>query len=132
MAALLALSPVCAGWAADSLPEAGVAAYDNGDYRAAAHSFAEAVKAAPEDSALHHWLGKSYGRIAEHGNWFVSMSYARKTLKQFRTAVALDADNFEAVRDLADYLESAPRFLGGDKQEAARLKQRLELLRGEQ
>ncbi|MCY4154939.1 MAG: hypothetical protein OXF58_06385 [Gammaproteobacteria bacterium] len=132
MAALLALSPLGYGWAFDNPLAAGIAAYNDGDYRAAADRFAEAVTAAPQDSMRHHWLGKSYGRIAEHSNWFVSMSYAKKTLQQFRAAVALDADNYEAVRDLADYLESAPRFLGGDKQEAARLKQQLERLRGDQ
>ncbi len=129
MTALLALCPAGAGWAFDSPVDAGIAAYDEGDYRAAARRFAEALQAAPEDSSLHHWLGKCYGRIAEHGNWLVSMSYAKKTLKQFRTAVALDANNYEALRDLVDYLESAPRFLGGNKQEAAELQQQLELLR---
>ena len=132
MAALLTLCPAYAGWAADNPRQDGIAAYNDGDYRAAAHSFNQAVQAAPEDSSLHHWLGKSYGRIAEHGNWFVSMSYAKKTLKQFRKAVALDANNYEALRDLVDYLDSAPRFLGGNKREAARLKDQLELLQGEQ
>ena len=132
MAALLTLCPAYAGWAADNPRQDGIAAYNDGDYRAAADSFSQAVQAAPEDSSLHHWLGKSYGRIAEHGNWFASMSYAKKTLKQFRKAVALDANNYEALRDLVDYLESAPRFLGGNKREAARLQPQLELLRGQQ
>ena len=78
MAALLALSPNAGGWAFDNPLAAGIAAYHDGDYRAAADRFAEAVTAAPQDSRRHHWLGKSYGRIAEHGNWFVSMSYAKK------------------------------------------------------
>ena len=130
LSVLLVLCPAC-GWTYEDLLEAGVAAYHNGDYHAAAQNFTEAVQAAPGDASLHHWLGKCYGRIAEHGNWFVSMSYAKKTLRQFRKAVALDATHYQALRDLVDYLESAPSFLGGDKQEAAQLKQQLERLRGE-
>ncbi|MDE0154259.1 MAG: hypothetical protein OXS28_21800 [Gammaproteobacteria bacterium] len=109
--------------------DAGVRAYETGNYKSAAASFREAIKAAPQDSSLHHWLGKCYGRIAENGNWFTALSHAGKTLKQFRKAVDLDADNYEALRDLVDYLETAPAFMGGDRQEAEHLRQRLEALR---
>lgn len=109
--------------------DAGIRAYHEGNYKSAAASFRKAIKAAPQDSSLHHWLGKCYGRIAENGNWFTALSYANKTLKQFRKAVQLDADNYEALRDLADYLEQAPGFMGGNRQEAQRLRQRLEKLR---
>ena len=109
--------------------DAGIRAYEDGNYKSAAASFREAIKAAPQDSSLHHWLGKCYGRIAENGNWFTALSYANKTLKQFRKAVQLDADNYDALRDLADYLEQAPGFMGGNRQEAQRLRQRLEKLR---
>ena len=108
--------------------DAGIRAYEAGNYASAAASFREAIKSAPQDATLHHWLGKSYGRIAEQGNWFTAFSYAKKTLKQFRKAVQLDADNYEALRDLADYLEQAPGFMGGSRQEAQRLRQRLEKL----
>ena len=114
--------------AGDNMVDTGIRAYHDGNFKSAAASFTEALKAAPQDSSLHHWLGKSYGRIAERGNWFKSMSYARKTLKQFRKAVELDGNNRDALRDLADYLVTAPRFLGGNKQEAERLRQRLERL----
>ena len=108
--------------------DAGIRAYEAGNYTSAAASFREAIKSAPQDSTLHHWLGKCYGRIAEQSNWFTAFSYAKKTLKQFRKAVQLDADNYEALRDLADYLERAPGFMGGNRQEAQRLRQRLEKL----
>ena len=114
--------------AGDAPLDAGIRAYEDGNYRAAVASFKEAIKRAPQDSTLHHWLGKCYGRIAENGNWFTAFSHAKKTLKQFRKAVQLDADNYEALRDLIDYLETAPGFMGGNRQEAKRLRQRLELL----
>lgn len=115
--------------AGDAALDAGIRAYEAGNYKSAAASFREALEAAPQDSSLHHWLGKSYGRIAENGSWLTALSHAGKTLKQFRKAVELDADNYEAVRDLADYLEQAPGFMGGNRQEAQRLRQRLEKLR---
>ncbi len=132
--ALICLTLQCALFAApgsraqDSALEAGVRAYEDGNYKAAAASFEAALRTAPQDSTLHHWLGKSYGRIAEHGNWFSAYSYAKKTLKQFRKAVQLDAYNYEALRDLVEYLETAPAFMGGNRQEAQRLQQRLEQL----
>ena len=114
---------------ADDRPsDAGITAYQEGNYKLAMQSFAQAIQADPHNSYLHHWLGKCYGRLAERGNWFKSMSYARKTLKQFRKAVELDENNFEALRDLIDYLETAPGFLGGNRQEAEYLGKRLEKL----
>ena len=125
----LAVFAVPAGRSAEDPLQAGIRAYHDGDYKSAAASFREAIRAAPRDSALHHWLGKCYGRIAERDKGFSAWSYAKKSLKQFRKAVQLDADNHEALRDLATYLEQAPGFAGGNRKEAARLRQRLETLR---
>ena len=108
--------------------DAGIRAYEAGNYKSAAANFREAIKSAPQDSTLHHWLGKCYGRIAERGSWFTAFSHAQKTLKQFRKAVDLDADNYEALRDLIDYLETAPSFMGGSRPEAKQLRRRLEAL----
>ena len=107
---------------------AGRAAYEREDYEAAARHFEAAVQARPQDSSLHHWLGKSYGRIADDSGWLKAMSYAKKTVAAFRMAVELDAANPAALRDLISYLEQAPGFLGGDKQEAEAMKARLATL----
>lgn len=109
-------------------PAAGRAAYEREDYEAAARHFEAAVQARPQDSSLHHWLGKSYGRIADESGWFKAMSYAKKTVAAFRMAVELDDANPAALRDLISYLEQAPGFLGGDKKEAKTLKARLAVL----
>ena len=112
----------------DDPVNAGIAAYEGGHYKEAVRNFKRALQSAPDTSFLHHWLGKCYGRIAENANWFKAMSYAKKTLKQFRKAVDLDVNNREALRDLIDYLQTAPVFLGGDRREANHLKQRMEQL----
>ena len=120
-----------AGLAADNTGDpvdAGIAAYERGHYKEAVGNFKRAMQSAPDTSFLHHWLGKCYGRIAENVNWFKAMSYAKKTLKQFRKAVELDVNNREALRDLINYLETAPAFLGGNRREANHLKQRMEQL----
>ena len=125
---LLALAPLLVALtiqADDQSYAAAIAAYQDGNYQLAMQNFAGAIQTDPQNSSLHHWLGKCYGRLAEQGNWFKSMSYARKTLKQFRKAVELDANNRAALRDLIDYLETAPGFLGGNRQEAEQLGQRL-------
>ena len=119
------------GLAADNTDDpvnAGITAYETGRYKEAVKNFKRAIQLAPETSFLHHWLGKCYGRIAENVNWFKAMSYAKKTQKQFRRAVDLDMNNSEALRDLIDYLNTAPVFLGGNTREAKHLKQRLEQL----
>ena len=126
--ALAALLVVFGIRADDHQSAAAVAAYEEGNYKLAMQSFVSAIQADPQNSYLHHWLGKCYGRLAERSNWFKSMSYARKTLKQFRKAVELDVNNYEALRDLVDFLETAPGFLGGNRKEAKRLGQRLEQL----
>ena len=125
LAPLVTLFVVLSSPADERHVNAGIAAYHDGNYKLAVKSYVNAIQAAPQDSSLHHWLGKCYGRLAKRSNWLAAMSYARKTLKQFRKAVELDANNYDALRDLIDYLNTAPGFLGGNKQEAKHLGQRL-------
>ena len=125
LAPLVTLFVVLSSPADERHVDAGIAAYHDGNYKSAVKSFVNAIQAAPQDSSLHHWLGKCYGRLAKRSNWFAAMSYAKKTLKQFRKAVELDANNHDALIDLINYLDTAPGFLGGNKQEAKHLEQRL-------
>ena len=128
LSAALAQGAAAAKTSEAAEPAAGRAAYEREDYEAAARHFEAAVQARPQDSSLHHWLGKSYGRIADESGWFKAMSYAKKTVAAFRMAVELDDANPAALRDLISYLEQAPGFLGGDKEEAKTLKARLAVL----
>ena len=55
-----------------------------------------AVAIDPRNSIYHEWLGRAYGEKADHANWFSAISFAKKTRKEFETAVQLDGKNFSA------------------------------------
>ena len=71
----------------------------------------------------------SYGREAELANWFKAMDYAKKTLAHLETAVKLDANNLEYLDDLMDYYRQAPRFLGGSKEKATEIENKIRSLK---
>ena len=72
-------------------------------------------------SVYHMWLGRCYGSKAEHvGNPFSAFSLARKSRKEFETAVALDSKNFAAMQDLIEFYCAAPGIVGGGEDKALR------------
>jgi tetratricopeptide (TPR) repeat protein len=105
--------------------EQGIAFFEKGDYYPAKDIFEKLVALEPENSNFHHWLGKSYGRIAETASWIKAMSMAKKTRKAFEKAVALDEKNIDALEDLMQYYLEAPGFLGGSKKKANEIEKRL-------
>ncbi len=104
----------------------GVFAYENGDYEDAVNRFKGVLLASPADPVLHHWLGKSYGRLAESSRFLKALAYSRETLKYLQRAVELDEHNHDAMRDLITYYNTAPGIVGGNKKEAERLSARLQ------
>lgn len=110
---------------ADESFRQGVALYDARKYEEAIVQFENAVSLAPQSSEYHHWLGKSYGRVAEHAVWYRALSLARRTRLEFETAVRLDEQNVDALRDLMQYYRQAPAFLGGSDRKAGAIEQRL-------
>jgi Flp pilus assembly protein TadD len=99
-----------------------------GDYKKAVEAFDRAVIAQPNTSALHHWLGKAYGRRAETANPFLAPGLASKARQNFEKAVQLDGKNIEAINDLFSYYLEAPGFLGGGLDKAADLAKRIEAI----
>src|SRR5580704_8975181 len=75
---------------------------------AAVSSAEKAVAIAPNNSEYHQWLGQAYGEKASHASMFSAYPLARKTQKEFETAVQLDAHNFDAAQDLVEYDCTAP------------------------
>ena len=103
--------------------------YNNGNFTAAIEAFSTAVKLVPDSSSYHHWLGKSYGRLAENSSMFKAYGLAGKTREELERAVALDDKNIGATEDLMEYYLEAPVFLGGSKDKAEKLRRHLEELR---
>jgi tetratricopeptide (TPR) repeat protein len=84
----------------------------------AINSAEKAVAIDPQNSIYHEWLGRAYGEKASHAIWFSAMSLAKKTRKEFETAVQLDGKNFSARQALIEYDCSAPGIVGGGEEKA--------------
>jgi tetratricopeptide (TPR) repeat protein len=97
-------------------------------FNAAEKSGERAVAINPKNSEYHNWLGQAYGGKADHSLVFTAYSLARKTRKEFETAVQLDERNFDAAQHLVEYDCTAPSFVGGGEEKAQPLIQNLLLL----
>lgn len=106
----------------------GVSLYQQSKYKEAKKALEKAVQLEPDVSSYHHWLGKVYGRMAENSGPFRAMSLSRQALEKLETAVELDDDNVEAMKDLMEYYRQAPRFLGGNREKAEELGRRIKAL----
>ncbi|HVH73272.1 MAG TPA: tetratricopeptide repeat protein [Candidatus Dormibacteraeota bacterium] len=88
------------------------------EHDAAIRSAEKAVALDPENSIYHEWLGKAFGEKADHAGWFSAISLAKKTRKEFQTAVELDNRNFSARQALIEFDCSAPGMVGGGEDKA--------------
>jgi tetratricopeptide (TPR) repeat protein len=94
-------------------------------YDAAVSSGEKAVAINPKNSQYHQWLGEAYGAKADHVSMFSAYPLARKTQKEFDTAVQLDDKNFDAAQDLVEYDCTAPGVVGGGEDKAQPIIQKL-------
>ena len=85
----------------------------------------KAVASNPQSSVYHQWLGDAYGQKANHASMLSAYPLARKTQKEFETAVQLDDKNSDAALDLIEYDCTAPSIVGGGDDKAQALIQRL-------
>ena len=99
-----------------------------GDYDKAINSFSNAVRLAPDNSVYHHWLGKSYGMLAQESSLLTAYSLSRKTRRELERAVELDDRNVDALTDLMEFYRRAPGFLGGGEEKAEKIRIRLDEL----
>jgi tetratricopeptide (TPR) repeat protein len=88
-------------------------------YEAAVETAEKAVEIDPSNSAYHEWLGRAYGEKASRSSVFSGISLAKKTHKEFETAVQLDEKNFAARQALIEFDCSAPPLVGGGEEKAA-------------
>ena len=92
---------------------------------AAVSSAEKAVAINPKSSTYHDWLGQAYGEKASRASMFSAYPLARKTQKEFETAVQLDERNFDAMQNLIEYDCTAPSVVGGGEDKARPLIQKL-------
>src|SRR5216684_2767767 len=88
------------------------------EHDAAIKSAEKAVAIDAQNSVYHEWLGRAYGEKADHASLFSAMSLAKKTRKEFETAVQLDGKNFSARQALIEFDCSAPGLVGGGEEKA--------------
>jgi len=89
------------------------------EHDAAIRSAERAVMLDPKNSIYHEWLGRAYGEKADHASWPpTKISLAKKTGKEFETAVELDGKNFSARQVLIEFDCSAPGLVGGGEDKA--------------
>jgi tetratricopeptide (TPR) repeat protein len=88
------------------------------DHDKAIRSAERAVAIDPQNSVYHEWLGRAYGEKADHTGWFSAVGFAKKTRKEFETAVQLDGKNFSARQVLIEFDCSAPGMVGGGEEKA--------------
>jgi tetratricopeptide (TPR) repeat protein len=88
------------------------------EYDPAIKSAEKAVAIDAQNSVYHEWLGRAYGEKADHASLFSAMSLAKKTRKEFETAIQLDGRNFSARQALIEFDCSAPGIVGGGEEKA--------------
>jgi len=110
---------------AETYFQRGMDAYENDDYENAITSLEAATGLDPSNSHYFHYLGKSYGKLANESNWFKAIDLSKKTLMALEQAVQLDQDNRKAIIDLIKFYRQAPGFLGGDNKKAVELEKHL-------
>lgn len=113
---------------AEELLLAGKSLFGMGEYKKAVEALQRAATVEPASSTVQHWLGKSFGRLAETSSFLTAPGHASNCRKAFEKAVALDARNILAMNDLFEYYIEAPGFLGGGVDKAEALAKRIAAL----
>lgn len=124
LALVIALPAAAQDPTRDAPFERAVERYQAAEYRQAVQLFEQIVADKPSSEA-YHWLGKSYGHMAEQAALFRAMDYARKTRAALEKAVKLDNRNRAAVKDLMEFYQQAPAIVGGSQERARQLRERL-------
>ncbi|MDZ7736453.1 MAG: hypothetical protein U5P41_10385 [Gammaproteobacteria bacterium] len=98
--------------------------YDTAEYSEAVELLEQVVADSPSSRA-YHWLGKSYGNLADQSGPFQALKLAHMTREALEKAVKLDANNRRAMEDLAKFYRQAPAIVGGSQEHATRLEEKL-------
>ena len=91
----------------------GKSYFMQGQYKSSSTYLEKAVAEDPSNAGYYDWLGKAYGRRAEHSSFVTALPLATKTRECFEKAVALGPSNLEALGDLFEFYLEAPGIVGG-------------------
>jgi tetratricopeptide (TPR) repeat protein len=125
--AALALLAVAAPAAlqAQSLYEQARAAFARNQLDTAYNLIQRAAEAEPNRAEVHAWLGQIAGRKAQRGGFPGGFGAARKCKAGYSRAVALEPGNLDYLEGLAEFLSQAPGIVGGDRDSALVLAERI-------
>lgn len=129
--ALFCIAALAAGGPGQEDWEEGRRLFGIEDYKRAQKSLEQAVRKNPGSSKFHFWLGVAMGRRAEGMTGFGrfrAMGLAKKVKVQFERAVQLDGSNLDAMEALQSFHFEAPGIVGGNKEEARKLADRIKQL----
>jgi tetratricopeptide (TPR) repeat protein len=96
-----------------------------GDHEHAIQHLRKAVALEPGNSDAHVYLAEAYGLKIEHTGVFDKMGMAKTIKKEAERAVAADPSNLDALESLMEFHLEAPGMVGGDKDKAHELAQRI-------
>jgi tetratricopeptide (TPR) repeat protein len=78
------------------------------------------------NSTNHVWYGRALGEKADRVSFITAYGLGKRVRSEFETAASLDPRNAEALADLGEYYDEAPAVVGGGKDKAAAVANRLD------
>ena len=106
----------------------GKSYFMQGQFKSATVYLQKAVAGEPSNADYRDWLGKAYGRRAEHSNPLTALPLAIKTRECFEKAVVLNPTSMEALGDLFEFYLEAPGVVGGGTEKAEMIAARISRL----
>ncbi|MBC7922400.1 MAG: tetratricopeptide repeat protein, partial [Ferruginibacter sp.] len=106
----------------------GRIAVQHRQHEEAADRFREAVDANPKNADYHYWLGAAYGLCARDANPIRQGFLANKIKSEFEQTLRLDPNHQSATWGLVQFYVRAPGFMGGGKEKARQVANRLRTL----
>lgn len=85
----------------------------------------KAIELNDASADAHYWWGAANGEVAASASIFSALGYAKKCKAGFERAVELDPKHLDAMEGLISFHLEAPGMVGGDKDEALRLANRM-------
>ena len=98
---------------------------DRGRWDSAYVLIQRAAEAEPNRAEVHYWFGEIAGNRAGQVGGLGALGMARKSKRGYARAVELEPDNPLYLRGLIGFLSQAPGFVGGDRDSALVLAERL-------